>query len=77
MFLYFMNSLRADYHREPRPEPPPELRAVAGAWDRREALSCVVARSAHLPIDEEALAEKGVFEPRSLVAGRWYGDLSE
>ena len=74
-FLFFMNSLRSDYDHEPRPEPPGVLKAVAGAWDRREALSRVMGSSSFLPVDEEALVERGEFVPRSLVAGREYGDF--
>ena len=75
-FLYFMNSLRADYACEPRPEPPGVLRAVANAKDRREALSRVMAGSSFLPVNEEALVERGEFVPRGLVAGREYGDFA-
>ena len=75
-FLYFMDSLRADYAREPRPGPPKVLKAVANARDRREALSRVMAGSSFLPVDEEALVERGEFVPRSLVAGREYRDLA-
>src|SRR5829696_7593333 len=74
-FLFFMNSLRADYACEPRPEPPEVLKAVANAKDRREALSRVMGGSAFLPVDGEALVERGEFVPRSLVAGREYGDF--
>ena len=74
-FLFFSDSLRADYHREPRPAPPPLLKAVADAKDRREALSRVMGGSSFLPIDREALVERGEFVPRSLVAGRASGDF--
>ena len=51
------------------------LRAVAKAKDRREALSRVMGGSSFfLPVDPEALVERGKFVPRSLVAGREYGD---
>src|SRR5215203_3637292 len=82
-FLFFMDSLRAYYDCEPRPEPLGVLKAVADAKDRQEALSRVMAGSSFLPVDEEALVERGEFVPRSLVAGREYGhfegleDLSE
>src|SRR5215207_106192 len=75
-FLYFMDSLRADYHRQPRPEPPKVLKTVANARDRREALSRVMGSSSFLPVDEEALIERGEFVPRSRVAGREYGDFA-
>jgi len=74
-FLYFMDSLRADYDREPRPEPPKVLKAVTNAKDRREALSRIMAGSSFLPVNREALVERGEFVPRSLVAGREYGDF--
>ena len=74
-FLFFMDSLRADYDRELRPEPPGVLKAVADARDRREALSRVMGGASFLPVDEEALVGRGEFVPRSLVAGREYGDF--
>ncbi len=81
-FLFFTDSMRADYKREPRPEPPPEvLQAVAEAKDRSEALSRVMGGSSFLSVDRDALIERGGFVPRSLVAGREHGepleDLSE
>ncbi len=74
-FLFFSDSMHADHAREPRPEPPEIVRAVVGARDRSEALSRVMGGSSHLPLDREALVERGEFIPRSLVAGREYGDL--
>ena|SRR5215210_3172491 len=74
-FLYFTNSMRADHQREPRPEPPALLQAVASARGRREALSRVMGGSSFLPVDEEALIARGEFVPRSLVAGREYGEF--
>jgi hypothetical protein len=74
-FMYFANSLTADYQRVPRPEPPDILRAVADARDRGEALSRVMGDYSHLPVDRGALVERGEFVPRSLVAGRSYEDL--
>jgi hypothetical protein len=71
-FLYFTDSMRADYARDPRPDPPALLQAVASARDRRGALSRVMGGSSFLPVDERALVEDGVFVPRSLVAGREY-----
>ncbi len=47
---------------------------MAKAKDRREALSRVMGGSSFLPVDREALVERGKFVPRSLVAGRAYGD---
>jgi hypothetical protein len=76
MFLYFTDSMRADYAREPRPDPPALLQAVASARDRRGAPSRVMGGSSFLPVDERALTECGAFVPRSfLVAGREYGEF--
>lgn len=74
-FLYLSDSLDADYKREPRPEPPDLLKAVADAKDRGEALNLVVGGYSHLPIERGALVERGKLKPRSLVAGREYEDL--
>ena len=71
-FKFFTDSLYADYKREPRPEPPDLLKAVARAKDRSEALFRVMGTATHLPIDREALLERGEFVPRSLVAGFTY-----
>jgi len=69
-FIYFANSLRTDYKREPRPEPPEILRAIANAKDRGEALALVMGDYSHLPIDQEALIQRGEFVPRSMVVRR-------
>jgi hypothetical protein len=74
-FLFFTHSMEADYHLKPRPEPPNVLKAAANAKDRREALSLVLGGSSFLPVDKEALVERGEFVPRSLVAGRKYEDF--
>ncbi len=81
-FLFFSDSLRSDHSGEPRPEPPEVLQAVANAEDRADALSRAMNGYSHLlPINREALIERGEFVPRSLVAGRELGepleDLSE
>ncbi len=68
-FKYFSDSLMADADREPRPEPPEVLRAVAGAEDRRAAYEKVMGGATHLPVEVEALLERGEFVPRSMVAG--------
>ena len=75
VFSYFSDSLRADFDREPRPPAPECLKAVAGAKDRRAALEGVLQGCSFLPLDETALVEEGRFQPRSLVAGREYGDF--
>ena len=70
-FLFWCDSLKAVGHGNgPRPEPPEVLKAVAGAKDRGEALRRVMGGGSHLPLDREALVERGEFVPRSLVAGR-------
>ncbi len=69
-FMYFANSLTADYKREPRPEPPDILQAIANAKDRGEALAVVMGDYSHLPIDQEALIQRGEFVPRSMVVRR-------
>ncbi len=74
-FLYFADSMSADYKREPRPEPPDLQKAVAKAKDRGEALALVMGGTSHLPIDVGALVERGEFKPRSLLAGHEYDDL--
>ncbi len=75
-FQFFSDAMTADHRREPRPEPPHTLQAVAGARDRADALSCVMNGYSHLlPIDRDALIERGEFVPRSLVAGVEYEDL--
>lgn len=74
-FLFFTQSMRADYRREPRPEPPEVLRAVGAAKDRRDALERVMDGYAFLPVDADALVERGEFVPRSLDGAGWeYGD---
>ncbi len=75
VYLYYCAAGRADCDREPRPEPPDVLKAVANAKDRRQALSAVMAGSSFLPVEEEALAERGEFVPVSLVAGRSYEEV--
>lgn len=45
---------------------------VAEASIDRFILSRVMGTATHLPVDREALIERGEFLPRSLVAGRTY-----
>jgi hypothetical protein len=68
-FSYFTNCMRTDWKREPRPEPPEVLRAVANAKNREEALERVMGGSSFLAVDREALVKRGKFVPRSLLAG--------
>jgi len=74
-FGYLYASLRAD--AESRPEPPPVLRAVARAKNRRDALERVLAGYNNLPVDPEALIEEGRFEPVSMLAGLTYQEVIE
>jgi hypothetical protein len=72
LVLFWADSMRADYRREPRPEPPEVFRAVADARDREKALSVVLPGPGLLPVDRGALIERGEILPRSFVAGREY-----
>jgi hypothetical protein len=65
-FRYFADSLRVEHKREPRPEPPEVLQAVAEASDRGAALDRVMDNFSHLPLDREALVERGELVARSL-----------
>jgi hypothetical protein len=81
-FLFFSDSLRSDHSGEARPDPPEALQAVAGAKDREAALSLALGGFAHLlPVDRDVLIQRGVLQPRPLVAGVELGaplqDLSE
>jgi hypothetical protein len=71
IFLYFSASLRTVYHGKPRPEPPEIVRAVAAARDRSKALAQIP--RTHLPLDAEALVERGEFVPRPLVRSKAIG----
>ena len=75
--MFLADSLQADHAREPRLEPPEVLRAVADARDRRTALERVMGGYPHLPLDQEALVERGQLVPRSLVAGGEYDGLED
>lgn len=48
-FRFFTASMRADWKREPRPDPPAVLRAVADARNREQALSRVMGGSSFFP----------------------------
>jgi hypothetical protein len=67
IFMYWAGCMRADYHRRPRPQPPEAFKAVARAKNRREALDRVMGGFWYLPIDEEALCERGEFEPKLIA----------
>ncbi len=83
IFLYAAASMRADYKRQPRPEPPESLRVIAPARDRREAVETVFPGDGAVfsAYELKALVEYGELVPRSFVPGRELGepleDLSE
>ncbi len=69
-FLFFSDSMRAAHSGEPRPEPPPILRAVSNARDREDALERALGGFVGLlPIDRDALLSRGELVPRSLIQG--------
>jgi len=81
-FLFFSDSMKADHNGSPRPDPPEILRAVAGARNREDALERALGGFAHiLPVDRDALVERGELVSRPLVVGQDLGepleDLSE
>jgi hypothetical protein len=77
-FLFFSGSMKADHFGSPRPDPPEVLLAVAGARDRSDALSRALGGFSHLlPIDKDALIQRGELLPRSLVQGVEFEDLGE
>jgi hypothetical protein len=67
--------MTAEYERESYPEPPELLKMVAEAKDRAAALFSVMRGLSHLPLDREALVERGELVFRSLRAGKEYGDF--
>ncbi len=85
IFLHSVACLCAQGEREPFPEPPETVKAIAKARDRRAAFEQVYGSEAGdfvvCPYEVEALVERGEFVPRSLVAGSELGeplpDLSE
>ena len=75
-FLFFSDSLRSAHSGEPRPEPPPILRAVSNARDREDALERALGGFVGLlPIDRDALLSRGELVPRSLIQGYELADL--
>ena len=76
IFLHSASSMRADYKRRPRPEPPEILRVIARARDRREAVEKVFPgnESVFIAYKLEVLVEHGELVPRSFVAGREHGE---
>ncbi len=77
-FLFFSDSMRAAHSGEPRPDPPPILRAISNARDREDALERALGGFVGLlPIDKDALLSRGVLVPRSLIQGYELEDLGE
>lgn len=74
LFRYFTDSMRADHRREPRPEPPELLKAVANARDREAALSQVMGKNKLLPVSREDLVRRGQFIPHTLRASDRQGE---
>ena len=68
LYLHASACIRADHGGRPRPEPPATLVALCKARDRRSAAE-KVATAGLFPYNREALIERGVLEPRSVVAG--------
>jgi hypothetical protein len=67
---HLSDSLVADYRYEPRPAPPPVLKAVASAQNRERALSQLLGHYGHLlAVDPESLVERGELVPRDLTPG--------
>ena len=70
LFTHSMNSMRADYGGEPRPDPPEIMRALARAKDRKAALAGLYPTGESMRFsayDLEALVERGELVPRSFV----------
>ncbi len=72
LFKYLSGSLQATYHGNALPEPPELLQAVAAARDRREAFSRICSGGVvpSLPVDVEALIERGEFVLRPLATSK-------
>lgn len=76
LFRYFAESMTADHKREPRPQPPEILQAVAGAKNREDALYRVMGDYSQLPLDREALVARGEFVSQSLRASDREGETA-
>jgi hypothetical protein len=70
LFLYLSDCLRAQYAGRKRAAPPEVIHAVAKAKNREAALRQLYSggRVGHLPLEVDALIERGEFVHRSLVA---------
>jgi hypothetical protein len=83
IFMHSMACLCAQGEREPFPEPPETLKALARARDRGAVLNQLYPNGSFsvFPYEPEALVERGELVPRSMVVGRELGeplpDLSE
>ncbi len=67
LFAHFMNCLRSDHNREPRPEPPSLLRAIANAADRERAFYDVLDGYSFVAYERQALIERGELVPSQLT----------
>ena len=83
-FLHSLACLRAQGEGKTSfPERPETVRALLMAKDRAAALAQLYGSGTfdNFPYDKEAIVERGVLEPRSMVAGKELGepqpDLSE
>ncbi len=78
IFLHSCDCLRAQGSeaREPFPEPPETIKALAKARDRTAALNQLYPSGTFgiFPYEVEALVERGELVPRSMVAGRELGE---
>jgi hypothetical protein len=74
LYLWFANTLRATYHKEPRPEPPALILSILGAEDRETAFAVAFPKGPPtLPVDPVALRERGELVPRPLVTSEVVG----
>jgi hypothetical protein len=73
VFMHTTNSLQADYKGEKRPEAPEILKAISQARERRRALETVF-EEPFIAFDLPVLIERGELVPRSMVAGKEYGE---
>jgi hypothetical protein len=67
LFDFWAECVCADYHRRPRPGPPPALLAVANAKDREQALGRVLGGYSFLPVNRQALVARGELVPQEIA----------
>jgi hypothetical protein len=68
VFIHCMDCAKAEYAGEPWPDPPPILKALTRARNRRAALQTFENYNDFFPYDEDALVERGELVPRRLIA---------